>query len=118
MHCSPEKRAFCLKNNTDADKMKLDKAEYMRIKPIYTKEHFRKIAESDAIVVVNEEKHGIKGYIGGATFSELMLAFHYDKKIFLLNPIPKDKRLDFVMDEIQGVNPIVLDGNLALIENH
>jgi len=103
---------FSLNNVNDADSLKKDREKYMEIKPIYTKKHFDKIKNSDAILVVNLEKHGVDNYIGGATFAEIMLAFYYNKKIFLWNPIPKDKRVDFIVDEIESVKPIILNGDL------
>lgn len=78
--------------------------------------HFDKIKSSDAIIVLNYDKDGIKNYVGGATFGEIMVAFHYNKKIFLLNPIPTDERLAFIIDEIESVKPIVINGNLDLIK--
>ncbi len=104
-----------LNDSKDADDLKSDRKEYMKIKPICTKEHFSNIEKSDAIPVVNAEKHGIKNYIGGATFAEIMPAFHYDKRIFLLNPIPNDGRLSYIKDEVEGVDPVVLNGDLSLI---
>ena len=46
------------------------------------KNHFNKIAESDAILVLNYEKNGLKGYIGGASLMEIAIANHLNKKIF------------------------------------
>ena len=107
---------FSLRNSTDADNLKANRERYMKLKPSYTKEHFKKIADSDAVLIVNEGKHGIKNYIGGATFAEIILAFHYDKKIFLMNPIPTDEKLAVIRDEIEGVRPVVINGNLDLIK--
>lgn len=106
---------FSLKNSDDADTLKSDRKKYLDLKPTYTRKHFNKIASSDAILVVNLDKHGIKNYIGGATFAEIMIAFHHNKKIFLLNPIPNNERLSFIVDEIEAVKPIILNGNLDLI---
>ncbi|MFH1582436.1 MAG: hypothetical protein ABIA08_01620 [bacterium] len=77
---------------------------------------FKKIAEHDAILILNYEKDGIKGYVGGATLMEIGLAFYLGKKIFLLYPPPKieDQRYSI---EIQLAKPIVLEGNLDLIKN-
>jgi diphthamide synthase subunit DPH2 len=106
-----------LKNHKDAENIKMDRKKYIeQIKPLYSKEHFKNIEKSDAILVVNEKKYRIQNYIGGATFSEIMLAFHYDKKIFFLNPIPKHEKFLFIIDELESVNPIILNGNLDLIK--
>lgn len=69
------------------------------------------IEPQDAILVLNLEKNGIPNYIGGATFLEIYTAFRMGKKIFLYNPIP-----DCIFtDELKGINPIVLNGDLTKI---
>ena len=107
---------FSVKDSSDAEKLKKDREEYIsKTKPRYTREHFNLIEKSDAILVVNEDKNGVKNYIGGATFSELMLAFHLKKKIFLLNPVPEDPRLSFIKDEVECTRPIILNGDIGLV---
>ena len=102
-------------DSEEADALKNDREKYIKeIKPGLTKEHFNKILDGDAILVVNEEKNGIKNYIGGATFSEIMLAFHGDKKIFYLNPIPEEPKT--FVDELETVSPVILNGDLEKIE--
>ena len=64
---------------------------------------------------MNLDKGGIRNYVGGATFSEIMLAFYHGKKIFLLNPVPTDERLSFIAGEMESCRPVVLNGNLDLI---
>ncbi len=77
-------------------------------------EYFNCVAEGDAILVLNYERNGIKGYIGGATLMEIGLAQHLDKKIFLLYPPPKIEDLRYSV-EIQLAKPIILNGDLSLI---
>jgi hypothetical protein len=101
-------RAF--KNDTKGRK------KYFRIAPFFIKKHLDKILNSDAILVINLEKDGVKNYIGGNTFTEIMFAFYHGKEIFLLNPIPKHERLSCITDEIEIVQPIILNGNLDLIK--
>ena len=86
------------------------------LKPKLLVEHFDKILKSDAILVVNLEKNGIKNYIRGNTFAEIIFAFYYKKKIFFLNPIPRDEMFSHLMDELETVNPIVINGNLDSIK--
>ena len=96
---------------------KNDRKKFMNeLKPKLIFEHFDKILESDAILVVNQEKNGIKNYIGGNTFAEIMFAYYYKKKIFFLNPIPRHEMFYYIMDELEVVKPIVINGNLDLIE--
>ncbi len=72
-------------------------------------EHFDKIKNSDAILVVNHTKKGIKGYIGGNTFLEMGIAFYLGKKIYLLYGIPK---MDYQL-ELHAMRPVVLNGDLS-----
>ncbi|KPJ73098.1 hypothetical protein AMJ48_02550 [Parcubacteria bacterium DG_74_1] len=75
-------------------------------------EHFNKVAWSDAILVANYDKKDIKGYIGGNTLMEMGLAFFLKKKIYLLNQVPE---LPY-KEEILGVKPIILSGDLTQIK--
>ena len=75
----------------------------------YIKRYFNLIKESDAIIVVNFDKNGIKNYIGGNVLMELGFAYVLEKPIFLFNPIPNMQYADEIMD----VNPIILNGDLS-----
>lgn len=77
------------------------------------KNHLAKIAAADAILVINNKKHGVEGYIGGNVLMEMGLAFHYDKPIFILNKI--DKHSPFT-EEIFAMLPIFLDTQLEKIK--
>lgn len=77
-------------------------------------DHFRKIEWADAIIVANYEKRKIEGYIGGNTFIEIGLAFYLKKHIYILNPISS---LIPYKQEIYGMKPVLLNGNLDLIRN-
>jgi hypothetical protein len=70
------------------------------------------IVNSDAILVLNYDKKGIKNYIGGNTLMEMGFAHVNDKKIFLLNPAPED--VSYV-DEIKAMVDVVLEGDLNKI---
>jgi len=76
------------------------------------KEHYEFIENSDAILVVNIDKNGVKNYIGGNVLMEIGFAYVLDKKIFLLNPIPEN--VSYV-DEIKAMANIILDGDLKKI---
>jgi len=76
-------------------------------------EHFNKIVWSDAILVANYDKNDVKGYIGGNTLMEMGLAFFLKKKIYLLNQIPE---LPY-KEEILGVKPMLINGDLTEIKN-
>lgn len=70
------------------------------------------IKNSDAILVCNFEKNGIKNYIGGNTLIEIAFACVNNKKVFLLNPVPED--VSYV-DEIKAMVDVVLNGDLTKI---
>jgi hypothetical protein len=77
----------------------------------FIKRYFREISNSDAILVVNVDKKGVKNYIGGNALMEMGFAYVLNKKIYLLNDIPDVS----YKDEIVAVKPIVLSGNLSKI---
>jgi hypothetical protein len=74
---------------------------------------YKLIVSSDAILVCNFDKNGIKNYIGGNTLMEIGFAHVNDKKIFLLNPIPEDVPY---ADEIKAMTDVILDGDLEKIK--
>lgn len=74
-------------------------------------EHFEKVAWSDAVIILNETKHGTVNYIGGNTLMEMGVAFYLKKKIFLINPIPEMS----YTEEIIGMKPTVINRNLLLV---
>jgi hypothetical protein len=83
-----------------------------KIKTALMKEHFRKILASDAILVINDEKNGIPGYIGGNALMEMLLAFLNKKPIFVYEPITYDLN---VAEEVYGLNPVFINKDLKLI---
>ena len=74
--------------------------------------YWEKINESDAILVVNLDKKGIKNHIGGNAFLEMGFAHILNKKIFLFNEIPNIA----YTDEIKAMQPIILNGDLTKIK--
>jgi hypothetical protein len=75
----------------------------------YIKWYYNAIVNSEAILVLNFDKKGIKNYIGGNTLMEIGFAHVNNKKVFLLNEVPED--LSYV-DEIKAMTDVVLNGNL------
>ncbi len=76
--------------------------------------HCALIEKSDAIVVLNYDRKGIAGYIGGNTFLEIGYAHIFHKKIYLLNSIPEIK---YYQSEIEAMQPKILHGDLMVISN-
>lgn len=81
----------------------------------YLRVHYRHICESDAILIVNLEKNGVRNYIGGNVLIEMGQAYVNDKTIFLLNNIPTE--VSYV-SEIECMDPICLDGHLENIKKY
>ncbi len=75
------------------------------------RDHYNKIFESDAILIVNGDLNGVKGYVGGNSFLEMGFAHVLNKKIYLLNSIPESS----FEDEITAMQPIVIDNDLSKI---
>lgn len=70
------------------------------------------IKNSDAILVLNFDKNGVKNYIGGNVLMEIGFAHVNDKKIFLLNPVPE--KISYA-DEIKAMVDVILNGDLFKI---
>ncbi len=78
----------------------------------YIKWYYDAIVNSDAVLVLNYDKKGIKNYVGGNTLMEIAFAHINNKKIFLMNPVPQDVSYT---DEIEAMYDEVLDGDLSKI---
>jgi len=74
--------------------------------------HFDEVAAADAILVVNDEKHGAKGYIGPNGLMEMGLAFYLNKPIYVLYPVTSDMPL---YEEVVGMGSIILGDKLDKI---
>lgn len=91
---------------------KLSREEHVQWKAMMLKKDKENIEPNDAVLVLNYEKNGQQNYIGGATFLEIFRSWEMGKKIFLLNSIPDN----LLKDEIEGFDPVILNGNLELIK--
>lgn len=89
-----------------------DSDNFLNVKRERMLGHFDEVKSSDAILVLNYDKDGKKNYIGGNTFLEMAIALEHGKKIFLLNPAPKDSSY---IEEIESMKPVVLTGDLNKI---
>lgn len=65
----------------------------------------------DAIYLMNWDKRGISGYVGGAALVELYIAYREHKKIFIEN----DVFPGLMYDEIMGFGPTFVHGDLSKI---
>ena len=100
-----------LKNETDYEQ-KHGKRALLKVKPPFTFRHFRKIEQSDAVLILNLKKNGIYGYFGSNTLMELSVAFYLGKHIYFLNNFNDDHPH---YEEIAGLEKTILDGDLDRI---
>ena len=85
--------------------------EIWHLKEGAIRDHFEKVDWCEAILVVNLEKRGIQGYVGGNTLIEIGVAFYLNKKIFILHPVSS---ILTYKQEIMGMQPSILDGVLKI----
>jgi len=109
----PKTSEMILNNRVEYDQIILEKENGEIVQRIIEhniiRYYYKKIQESDAIMVLNLDKMDTAGYIGGSVFLEMGFAHVLGKKIFLLNPIPDMH----YKDEIKAMQPVILNGNLS-----
>lgn len=81
-----------------------DKIKYDLIRGYYNK-----IKDNDIVLIVNPDKKGIKGYIGGNTLIEMAFAHVLDKKLYCLYEVPEMS----YSSEILAMQPTILNGDLS-----
>jgi len=87
--------------------------DLLDIKAKLIDKHIEKIKNSDAILVLNFDKDGKLGYIGGNTFLEMGIAHYLGKKIFIWKKPSED--LSY-FEEIATLKPIIINENLEEIK--
>jgi len=100
-----------IKHELDLDGNSVESA-HIKIRDDLIRGYYHKIENNDAVLVVNEDKKGITGYIGGNTFLEIGFGYVLNKKIFILNQFSREISYS---DEINAMEPIVINGNLNKI---
>ncbi|MEK7102745.1 MAG: hypothetical protein AAB870_00160 [Patescibacteria group bacterium] len=74
---------------------------------------FDLLADSDAILALNMNQNGIRGYIGVACLMEIGLAHYLKKKIFILNRIDPTERY---ATDVEILGGITLNGEIQKIQ--
>ncbi len=87
------------------------------IKTDIDREQWKIIEKCDAVLALNMPKNDIDGYVGGATLTDMAIARHFGKKVFLLNK-PADESVQSHSLEVKAMQPIVLEGKLENLEEH
>ena len=98
--------------DTETKMWNLGKEKHQEFKAKMYKQSEETISKVDAVLVLNFDKDDNKNYIGGATFLEMYDAFRLNKKIYLYNDIPEG----MLYDEIEGFNPIIINGSSEKIK--
>lgn len=84
----------------------------IKIKYDLIRKYYKKMKKYDIVLVVNSDKNGIKGYIGGNTFIEMAFAHILNKPLYCLYSLPD---MDY-LPEIMAMQPIILNGDLDKIK--
>ena len=71
----------------------------------------RKIRESDAVLIANYPRRGVKGYVGPNTLIEIAFAYALGKPIYLLHRMGDQP----CKDEVDGLAPTILNHDLSRI---
>lgn len=117
-----EKKGFRVTIPVSAGKMKIaNDFEVSHFKDVYSSKqkgkfvqtNFANIAKSNAILVINNEKNGVQGYIGANVLMEIGLAFYLQKYIYILNPTEKHAPYN---EELLAFNAICINGDLNRIK--
>jgi hypothetical protein len=87
--------------------------EIWNLKEGAIRDHYEKIDWSEAVLIVNPEKRGIPGYVGGNTLMEIGIAFYQKKPIYILYPV--SSQISY-KQEILGMKPIFLEGDVGKLK--
>jgi nucleoside 2-deoxyribosyltransferase len=104
--------AHVMKKKNDFDVSHFKHAFTPGEKATFIRKNFQTIAKGDVILVINNEKNHIKGYIGANVLMEIGLAFYLKKKIYIWNAVDenapyKEELLAFGVDFIhKDINKI------------
>ena len=97
------------KSDEEIEKIKLDQ----KYNQDAIREFWKLMQGTEAVLVLNFDKNGIKNYIGGNTLMEIGFAYVLGQKIFLWNDIPN---MDYCRTEIEAVRPTIINGDLNKIK--
>lgn len=82
-----------------------DDTTFTKIKNRLTIDNIRNVENCDYLLILNYDHRGIKNYIGGNSFLEMVVAFYLKKPIYLLNEIPEEMTYT---EEIKALYPVVV----------
>ena len=82
-----------------------DDEKFTKIKHRLTRDNMNNVEQCDCLFILNYSHRGIKNYIGGNSFLEMVIAFYLKKPIYLLNEIPETMTYT---EEIKSLYPTVV----------
>lgn len=85
------------------------------LKAGFIRSHLDEVARGDMVLVVNDRKHGVDGYIGPNVLMEMSLAWYHNKPIYLLNDFPDESPFE---EELKGMSPISLSGDVSRLSQY
>lgn len=100
-------------NEWEGNDAKVSEKAERKIKHDLIRGYYEKMKGYDAVLIVNPEKKGVKGYIGGNTLIEMAFAHILKKPLYVLYQLPEMP----YTSEILAMQPIVLGSDLSLIKN-
>ncbi len=86
----------------------------LKLKYDLIRDYYSNIVDSDAVLIANYEKKGVKGYVGGNTLLEMGFAYSNHRNIFMVNPAPD---LSYKA-EIEAMQPIIIGEDLTKIQKY
>lgn len=97
--------------STDYSQLSID--EQRAAKQTFITNHFNRIAQSKAILVLNYPKKGVDGYIGSNTLIEIGVAFHLGKTIYILHELAEQG----CKEEVMALASTILNGDFSSIKS-
>lgn len=82
-----------------------DDETFTKIKNRLTRDNINNVEQCDCLFILNYSHRGIKNYVGGNSFLEMIVAFYLKKPIYLLNDIPEAMTYT---EEIKSLYPTVV----------
>ncbi len=96
--------------NIEAFKVDLENAHATDI----LKKNFDEVAKADALLTLNLDKRGVKGYVGPSALMEMGIAYYLKKKLFLWQEVPHWDEVPWGY-EVRMMQPTILHGDLSKI---
>ena len=78
------------------------------------RKNFQKVADNDAVLVLNYKRNNVEGYIGISALLEMGVAHYLRKKIFLIQHTPSFDDARWA-HEVAIMQPTVIKGDLTKI---